>query len=299
MHIPKISIGTWAFCFGPFEKDPWPLSKVLEYAADVGYDGIEVNGFRPHPHHDDYSTASRCGELKKEIEGFGLGISGYAPDLREVPPPLVETQTYLAVVRKCLFFCEQCGIEILRVDTVTPPEELPDDEYERRFAQLAKTWHVVAEEAARVGVFVVWEFEPGFWLNKPSEVKRMAEAVENENFKLLFDTSHAYMGAVVGARHTGRKEVLPGGVVEYAQFLSEAIGHLHLIDSDGTLHDEETSTHAPFGQGFVNFGAVLASIKPVVSSMKWWCVDFCFCAETEAAGKEAVAFTANLVKEIQ
>ena len=298
MNTPKISLGSWAFSFGPFEKDPWPFSKVLKYAADTGYDGIELNGFRPHPHPDDYDTASKCDELKKEIEGLGLGISGYAPDFREVPPALAETEAYLKTVRKCLFFCEQCGIETLRVDSVSPPEELPDDDYEKRFAQLAKTWCAAAEEAARTGVLVVWEFEPGFWLNKPSEVKRVSEAVNSDNFKLLFDTSHAYMGAVVGARHTGEKEVLGGGVPEYAKLLGEAIGHLHLIDSDGTLHGDETSTHTPFGDGYIDFKAALSPIKSVVNPMKWWCADFCFCAETEAAAKDAVAFMKNLQKEI-
>jgi len=299
MSRPKMSIGTWAFAFGPFEKDPWPLSKVLEYAAGVGYDGVELNGFRPHVHQDDYDTLDRCAELRREIEGFGLGISGYAPELSQAPPALVETEVYLQTVRKCLFVCEHCGIEILRVDTVSPPEELPHHTYEQRFAQLVRTWNAAAEEAARAGVSVVWEFEPGFWLNKPSEVRRVVEAVASENFWLLFDTSHAYMGAVVGARHTGQKELLPGGVVEYAQSLRDAIGHLHLIDSNGTLHDSETSTHAPFGQGFIDFEAVLSSIKPVVSKMKWWCADFCFNPEAEAAGREAVPFLRNLVEAMQ
>lgn len=298
MNTPQISIGSWAFSFGPFASNPWPFEKVMKYAAEAGYDGVELNGFRPHPHPDDYNTALKCAELKKEITGLGLGISGYAPDFREVAPALVETESYLEVVRKCLFFCEQCGIETLRVDTVSPPEELPGDEYEKRFAQLTKTWNAAAEEAAKAGVLIVWEFEPGFWLSKPSEVKRIFEAVGSDNFKLLFDTSHAYMGAVVGARQTGEKETLAGGVAEYARLLGEAIGHLHLIDSDGTLHNDETSTHTPFGEGHIDFKAALSPIKSVISVMKWWCADFCFCAETETAAKDGVTFLKNLVKEM-
>jgi len=298
MNTPQIAIGSWAFSFGPFASSPWPFEKVIKYAADAGYDGIELNGFRPHPHHDDYDTPSKCAELKKKIEALGLGISGHAPDLTKVPPAVVETEEYLAMVRKCLFVCEQFGAKTMRVDTVSPPEELPKDEYEKRFARLAKTWRAAAEEAAKTGVLVVWEFEPGFWLNKPSEVKRIVEAVGSDNFKLLFDTSHAYMGAVIGARQSGEKETLSGGVAEYARLLSEAIGHLHLIDSDGTLHDGETSTHTPFGEGHIDFKADLSPIKSVISVMKWWCADYCFCAETETAAKDGVKFLRNLVKEM-
>jgi sugar phosphate isomerase/epimerase len=197
-----------------------------------------------------------------------------------------------------LAFCNNCGITVLRVDTVSPPDPLPTDEYKKRFARLTKTWRLAAEEAARAGILLVWEFEPGFWLNKPSEVKCVVEAVAHDNFKLLFDTSHAYMGAVVGARQTGEKETLSGGVVEYGQVLGNYIGHLHLIDSDGSLHDNETSTHTAFGQGKVNFEEVLTVMKPVISGLSWWCVDFCFNPETPTLGKEAVPYVRRLMKEV-
>lgn len=298
MNAPQISLGSWAFSFGPFASDPWPFEKVIKYAAEVGFDGVELNGFKPHPSPEQYNTAEKCSELKKQIDDLGLGISGYAADFTAVPPARVETQQYLGTLRKCLFFCEQLGIEALRVDTVSPPEELPADAYEKRFNKLIKTWQAAAQEAARSGVLIVWEFEPGFWLNKPGEVKRTVEAVGSDNFKLLFDTSHAYMGAVAGARQTGEKETLAAGVAEYGQFLGDAIGHLHLIDSDGTLHDNETSTHTPFGEGHIDFVAALSPIKSIISKLKWWCADYCFCAETETAAKNAPAFLRNLVKEI-
>lgn len=298
MSTPRLSIGSWAFSFGPFESEPWPLSRVLRFAADAGYDGVELNGFRPHAHPDDYETPERCRELMDEVQGLGLGVSGYAPDFTALPPAEVETEDYLAALRKCLAFCNRCGIGTLRVDTVSPPVGMPRDAYEERFARLVRTWQAAAEEAARTGVLMVWEFEPGFWLSKPSEVKRLAESVGHENFKLLFDTSHAYMGAVVGARHTGRKETLPGGVVEYAAALGDLVGHLHLIDSDGTLHDDETSTHAPFGSGRVDFKQVLSAMKPVIAGLPWWCVDLCFWAEAEAAGTEGAAFVRDLMEEV-
>lgn len=298
MNKPKLSLGSWAFSFGPFSKSPWPFSRVLQFTAEAGYDGIEINGFRPHPHPDDYNTAAKCKELVKEIEDYGLGISGYGPSFVEVPPSQVDSEAYLRVFRRCLAFCNHCGISVLRVDTVSLPEALPVEEYEKRFNHLAKTWHMAAEEAARVGVKMVWEFEPGFWLNKPSEVCRVVEVVGHENFKLLFDTSHAYMGAVEGARQTGNKELLGGGVAEYGRLLGDVIAHLHLIDSDGSLHNDETSTHVAFGQGKVDFIEVLTAMKPVVSGLPWWCVDFCFNSQTPTVGTEAVPFVRRLMTEV-
>ena len=298
MNKPKLSLGSWAFSFGPFSNNPWSFSRVLQYIAEAGYDGVEINGFRPHPHPDDYDTPSKCKELMKEIEGYGLGISGYAPPFADVPPAEVSSEAYLQVFRKGLRFCTQCGIDLLRVDTVSSPLPRPPVEYEARFTRLVNTWRMAAEEAARASIRMVWEFEPGFWLNKPSEVRRVVESVNNENFKLLFDTSHAYMGGVVGARQTGQRELLSGGVVEYARQLGEMVGHLHLIDSDGSLHDNETSTHTVFGQGNIDFRDVLMALKPVASKLPWWCVDFCFNPLTPTAAKAAVPFVRGLMDEV-
>ncbi len=124
------------------------------------------------------------------------------------------------------------------------------------------------------------------------------KAVDHENFKLLFDTSHAYMGAVIGARQTGEVELLSGGVAEYARLLSPMIGHLHLIDSDGSLHNNETSTHVAFGEGKIDFISVLTAIKGVASQLPWWCVDFCFNPQTPTAGKEAVPYVHRLMEEV-
>lgn len=298
MNKPKISLGSWAFSFGPFSKDPWSFLKVLQFISKAGFDGVEINGFRPHPHPDDYATPAKCNDLLKEIAGYGLGISGYAPSFAGVPPAEVDPEAYLNVFRKNLVFCTNCGISILRVDTVSPPVSLSADEYEKRFTRLSKTWHAAAEEAGRAGVKVVWEFEPGFWLNKPSEVLRVISEVNHENFKLLFDTSHAYMSSVIGARQTGSPELLNGGVAAYARLLGAMVGHLHLIDSDGTLHNHETSTHTAFGQGYIDFIEVLKALMPVIKDLPWWCVDFCFNPLTPTAGKDSVPFVRNLMDEV-
>ena len=297
MTTPKLALGSWAFTFGPFSDDPWPFSRVLRFIAEAGYDGVEINGFRPHPHPDDYDTAAKCKTLVAEIEAHGLGISGYAPAFADVPPALVDTEAYLRVFRKCLAFCTHCGISTLRVDSASPPAPLFPGDYKERFARLSKTWRAAAQEAAQAGVLVVWEFEPGFWLNKPSEVISLVEAVGHENFKLLFDTSHAYMGAVVGARQTGNAELLSGGVAEYGRRLGPWVGHFHLVDSDGSLHNNETSTHTAFGEGRIDFAEVLSAMKPAVGGLPWWCVDFCFNPLTPTAGKDAVPFVRRLMRE--
>ena len=295
---PKITIGSWAFAFGPFSNDPWDFSRILQYASNAGYDGVEINGFFPHPNPINYDSSVKRKNLRKEIESYNLGISGYAPDFTSAPPAIVEKEKYVDLVKKYVQFSKDIGTDILRVDTVSPPELLSETEYNERFSRLVSTWQASAEIATQEGMKIVWEFEPGFWLNKPSEVKRLVETIDHPAFQVLFDTSHAYMSGVIGARQTGEKEVLTGGIIEYAKMLEDYIGHFHLIDSDGTLHDEETSTHAEFGSGSVDFKAFFTELKPIITKLDWWCVDFCFNAEVEEWGKKAVPFIRDRIQEV-
>ena len=76
MQKPKFSIGSWAFSFGPVEDNPWSFEKFITYAANAGYNGVEINGFEPHPHPDTYHTAKVFGikafDHRSWIGDFGL-----------------------------------------------------------------------------------------------------------------------------------------------------------------------------------------------------------------------------------
>lgn len=299
MHLhPKFSLGSWAFSFGPFAQAPWSLDRFLRFAADAGYDGVEINGFRPHPHPDDYDTPAKCRGLRQALDDMGLGISGYAPQFTDDPSEIANREAYLATVAKCLRFCKSVGIDTLRVDTVAPPVAYDPDTYQRRFDHLCGTWQQAASMCRDAGVKLVWEFEPGFWLNKPSEVLAVVDTVDHPGFGVLFDTSHAYMCAVDGARQTGEREVLPGGVAAFGTMLSGRIGHVHFIDSDGTLHDDETSTHAPFGTGHIDFKEVILAIETDLSPLTWWCFDFCFCPTTETDARKAIPYMRRCLEQI-
>lgn len=288
-YSPRYALGTWAFSFGPFAHDPWSFERVCRYTADAGYHGIEINGFRPHPHPADFATPKKCRELANFVDGLGLGIAAYAPDFSQVPPA-TETGAYLDRLREAVRFCERLDIRILRVDTVTPPDAVDAEAYPRHWGGLVHTWRESARICQDAGVTLAWEFEPGFWLNRPSEVKSLSEAIDHPAFRILFDTCHAHMCAVEGSRQGAEPEILPGGVTELARMLMPNIGHIHFIDSDGQLHDGETSIHAPFGTGLLDFPAVIAALDPVLWQMPWLGVDFCFCPTTEQAAREALPF---------
>jgi sugar phosphate isomerase/epimerase len=162
------------------------------------------------------------------------------------------------------------------VDTVQPPTIFDQVDAETARKRVVETWKVCSREAADKGVYVTWEFEPGFAFNKPSDILRIVDEVGDENFGVQFDVCHAHMVAAVGARQPGARETLPGGALELAQKLRGKINHIHLIDSDGTLHDDETSTHVPIGDGVIDFGALLTELNRNTLPHNWWTIDLCF-----------------------
>ena len=108
---------------------------------------------------------------------------------------------------------------------------------------------------------MVWEFEPGFIFNRPSDIVQLVGEFDEPNFGVLFDTCHAHMIAVEGSKQTGGPvERLKEGVLELARMLRGRIRTVHVGDSDGTVYQGGTSTHVPIGEGRIDFPPILEEL---------------------------------------
>ncbi|MEO7144723.1 MAG: sugar phosphate isomerase/epimerase family protein [Bryobacteraceae bacterium] len=293
----KISLGSWAFSFGPYSDKPVSFEKTAKRLSEAHYDGIEICGFPPHITLEKYATKESRQELVRFLKDLHLGVSGYAADFPGVNPTVAaDKEKYLDRFRRNVELCAEIGSPAIRVDSIAGPDSIPDAEYAGAMDRLAVTWREAAEFAKRAGIRLVWEFEPGFAFNKPSEVVALHKKVSHPNFSVMFDTSHAYMCGVVGARQHGAKETLPGGVAEFLKMLEGRIGAIHLIDSDGTLHHDETSTHRPFGEGFIDFQSLAPQLL-AVPGIEWWCIDLCFWAGSWELVEPSRAFVKKLLSQ--
>ena len=289
--MKRISIGTWAYSIGPYADNPVPWDEILSRLQGLGFDGLELGGFGVHPNPDILPGKEERAKCRMGVAEAGLAFSGLAANLWSQQLINTEDTTpYINEFRKNLDFCVDLAIPGIRVDCVQPPTIFEEVDEETARKRVVTTWKRCAAEAADKGVYVTWEFEPGFAFNKPSDILRIVDEVDDDNFGVQFDTCHAHMVAVVGARQPGKKETLPGGALELAQKLRGKINHLHLIDSDGTLHGDETSTHAPFGTGILNFDELLPELNRSGVPHDWWTIDLCFWPDawtvTESCKKE-------------
>ena len=289
----KTSIGGWAYIWGGYEEGPIELEEVLKTLKELNFDGIEMAAFPPHL---EPNTPEAAKDVKAMLDSYGLEVSGLAAPF---PSPAASKEgEYLDAVENNLAVCKVLGSPKLRVDSVDPPTGVPGGmDYNEYFLKVAKVWNKSAEACARQNIKLIWEFEPGFMLNKPSEVTRMAYLVDHPNFSILFDSCHAHMCAVVGSRQLGEKETLAGGVVQFAHMLTGKIGHIHLIDSDETLHGDDTSTHAPLGTGVLDFDKIIPAIEEAGYDDQWWSIDLCFWPEALKATRDNKEYLDKLINK--
>ena len=274
--MKKVSLGSWAFAAGPYARQPIPFDQTAKRIAEAGYDAIEV-GSRGHVTLDRYPTKESRAELKTFLDDLGLQRSGYASDQRSFDPTVAgNKEKYLERFARNLEMCNDLDTQHIRVDTGAPPNRYRDDEkYESAKGAVTEAFNAAAQKAQDAGVAMHWEFEPGFIFNKPSEILEIHEKVGHPNFSLMYDTSHAYMCAVAGSRQRGAQETLPGGAEELLDKLEGKIGALHLIDSDGSLHNNDTSTHNPFGTGLIDFKSLVPKLLSI-PNLDYWTIDMCF-----------------------
>lgn len=296
----RFSIGSWAYCFGPYKNNPVPFDMVIEKLGELGFDGVELGGFAPHPNPGELDTKAKRDAVRKQVADHGLAFSGLGPDLWSFPIVTVDDHSkWMDAFARNLEFARDLGIDNIRVDTVSPPDvfEREGIDPKRGWERLVKAFRQAARTAADQGIRVVWEFEPGFAFNKPSEIVQLVEDVDDPNFTVLYDTCHAHMCAAIGSRQPGEKETLPDGALGLLRRLRGKIGHVHLIDSDNTLHDNETSTHAPFGLGVLNFDELIPAIRDAELPTNWWTIDLCFWPNAWEVTAEAKAYLEGMVQK--
>lgn len=272
--MKKISIGSWAFTGENFAENPIDLKTVAEELHKLNFDGISMGGFEPHASPSRYNTPEKRKELKKLLEDNKLEVADYAADLWSVDS-LKQSEEWINLFTEAAEFCEQMGFQTIRVDSGTQPVLPEGMTYAQCREKIVDNFKQISVIAKNHGLEVVWEFEPGFMINEPKYIIETYEAVNEPNFKILFDTCHGYMSAVMGARHL-EEDKLEGGILAFIEMLGERIGFVHLIDSDGTLNVTGTSTHAPFGDGNIDFDQVIpALLENAKYNGEWWAIDLC------------------------
>lgn len=270
--MKKVSIGSWAFVF---QGETVLLPELCKMLEDLNFDGISMGGFAPHADPAIYDTKEKKDELKALLTKHNLDCADYAADLWS-KDSLKESAEWLALYDNAIEFMDYMGYRMIRIDSGTVPVVPEGMTYADCQDKIKENFRHCAKKAKEYGIDVVWEFEPGFMINEPKNIIKTIDDLNEPNFRILFDTCHGYMSSVVGARHLEEGCVLDGGLKEFIGLCKGKIGHVHVIDSDGSLNVANTSTHNPFGTGKIDFDmAIPALLNDAEYKGDWWSIDLC------------------------
>src|SRR5260370_18318825 len=82
----KISMGSWAFSFGPYAEDPISFDATVHRLCAAGFDGVEICGFPPHITLEAYPDGNSRKGVVRFLKANRLAVSGYISALSSINP---------------------------------------------------------------------------------------------------------------------------------------------------------------------------------------------------------------------
>jgi sugar phosphate isomerase/epimerase len=214
------------------------LEDLIQRARDYGYDGIEIDGKRPHGSPLDL-TRERCRELRLKAHDAGIEIYAAAANNDFSSPIPEHRESQLLYVRDLIRMTADLGAPVLRVFAAWPGVTMGDDgatyAVARRLWRDAQqgfsaedTWDRCREglrEAAKwagdAGVTLALQNHPPV-TNSPADMLRMIREIESPHLKACLDAPLAARQKVPSmqqaAQEVGALQVLShfGGEYERA-----------------------------------------------------------------------------------
>ena len=250
--------GVWERTIG--RDDLVPPERMLDTVRGLGYTGIELGP--PGYFGDDSESVVRA------LEPYGLALGGAFAPLR-----IADEDGF----RDDLAFLDRT-IATLAAAGARGPVVLAGDENPIRLAvagrpearretslrgddlrRAAERVELAAQRALDGGVEAAFHPHVATYIESADEVAALLDATDPSVVKIAFDTGHTVVGG--------------GDPVELARAARDRIAHLHLKDVDaailgrirsGDLSVEqawEEGLFCPFGEGVVDFAAVLAELE--------------------------------------
>jgi inosose dehydratase len=149
----------------------------------------------------------------------------------------------------------------IRLEAAGKPEEVRATSLDRdAFLRAAERIQQAAQRALDRGVPAAFHPHTATYIESADEVAALLEATDAAVVKIAFDTGHTIVGG--------------GDPVQFARLAGDRIIHLHLKDVDAAVlarvRSRELSVEeaweqglfCPFGEGAVDFAAVLAELEP-------------------------------------
>jgi D-psicose/D-tagatose/L-ribulose 3-epimerase len=225
-----------------------PLEQQCEYAACLGYDGLEIAPFTLSDTPDKITT-TEASRIRRVIESSGLVVTGLhwllvKPDgLSLTDPDAALRKRTLDVMTHLIGLCAELGGTVLVHGSPKQRQIAQGETHAIALARLRDALAQAALAAARAGV--VYCIEPlsqreTSLVNTVAEAAELVRSIDHPNFKTMIDCSAA-----------GQSEAEPVPALIDRWLPTGLIAHLQVNDPN---------RRGP-GQGEMKFAPILAALK--------------------------------------
>jgi D-psicose/D-tagatose/L-ribulose 3-epimerase len=225
-----------------------PLERQCEYAAALGYDGLEIAPFTLSAAPEKISTADAA-KIRSIVEGAGLAVTGLhwllvKPDgLSLTSPDAAVRARTLEVLMHLIGLCAELGGAVLVHGSPKQREIAPGETHGVALGRLKDAMAQVALAAARAGV--IYCIEPlspreTSLINTIAEATELVRSIDHPNLRTMIDCSAAGLT---------EKESIPSLIDRWLP--TGLIAHVQVNDPN---------RRGP-GQGDMNFAPILAALK--------------------------------------
>ena len=207
----------------------WPIERVFEYTAQLGYDGIEI---APYTLADSVTEISlprrkaiRRAAEKSRIEIVGLHWLLVKPEGLSINHPdeliRIRTQEYIEAL---IHFCADIGGKLLIHGSPHQRTILSEWNFKESWERARETFETCLETARKRNV--IYCIEPlsrmsTNFINTVEEASRLVKEIRHPNFKMIFDCRHAL------AQEKSVIEALLNALD------SRTLRHVHVNDANG------------------------------------------------------------------
>ena len=223
----------------------WTIEQVFNYAAEIGYDGVEIAPFTLAPSVEEI-PASRRGAIRRAAEKAGVEIVGLhwlliSPEglyVNHVDDEIrKQTRDYFeALIR----FCGELGGEVMIIGSPKQRNVQDDWDYDETWMRTREVFESLLEPAEANGVYLCIEplsADQTNFLSSADEARKLVAEINHPHFQTMVDVC------------SGSTEDKP-----VSQLLSETGPNLYHV------HVNDANKRGP-GFGETDFVSVLKTLK--------------------------------------
>ncbi len=207
----------------------WPIEKVFEYAAQLGYDGVEIAPYTLAYSVTEISLARRKA-IRRAAENSGIEIVGLhwllvKPEGLYINHPdeiiRIQTQEYIEAL---IHFCADIGGKVLIHGSPHQRTVQEGWDFKESWERARETFKACLETARKRNV--IYCIEPlskiyTNFINTVEEAFNLVKEIRHPNFKMMFDCRHAL----------AQEESLKDALIHALD--SRMLCHVHVNDANG------------------------------------------------------------------